>query len=92
MCIRDSILDEPTRGIDVAAKAEIYQEIAALAESGIAILLVSSELEEVIGLCDRVIVLREGRIGGIVPREQLTPEYVGALMTGQQAGGPRHAA
>jgi ribose transport system ATP-binding protein len=86
------ILDEPTRGIDVAAKAEIYQEIAALAERGIAILLVSSELEEVIGLCDRVIVLREGRIGGIVTRERLTQEYVGALMTGQASGGPSHAA
>jgi ribose transport system ATP-binding protein len=86
------ILDEPTRGIDVGAKAEIYQEIASLADSGIAILLVSSELEEVIGLCDRVIVLREGRISGIVPRERLTQEYVGALMTGQAAGGPSHAA
>ena len=86
------ILDEPTRGIDVAAKAEIYQEIAALAERGIAILLVSSELEEVIGLCDRVIVLREGRISGTVTRERLTQEYVGALMTGQAAGGPSHAA
>ena len=86
------ILDEPTRGIDVAAKAEIYQEIAALAERGIAILLVSSELEEVIGLCDRVVVLREGRISGIVTRERLTQEYVGALMTGQAEGGPSHAA
>jgi len=86
------ILDEPTRGIDVAAKAEIYQEIVALADSGIAILLVSSELEEVIGLCDRVIVLREGRIGGIVPRARLTQEYVGALMTGQASGDPSHAA
>jgi len=86
------ILDEPTRGIDVAAKAEIYQEIASLAESGIAILLVSSELEEVIGLCDRVIVLRDGRISGTVTRERLTQEHVGVLMTGQAAGGPSDAA
>jgi ribose transport system ATP-binding protein len=76
------ILDEPTRGIDVAAKAEIYQEIAALAASGITILLVSSELEEVIGLCDRVLVLRDGRISGDVARERLTQEHVAALMTG----------
>ena len=86
------ILDEPTRGIDVAAKAEIYQEIVALAESGIAILLVSSELEEIIGLCDRVIVLREGRTTGTVTRERFTQEHLAALMTGQAEEGPSHAA
>jgi ribose transport system ATP-binding protein len=86
------ILDEPTRGIDVAAKAEIYQEIAGLAERGITILLVSSELEEVIGLCDRVVVMREGRIAGIVSRERLTGARVAALMTGQIEGDPSHEA
>jgi ribose transport system ATP-binding protein len=80
------ILDEPTRGIDVAAKAEIYQEIAGLAERGITILMVSSELEEVIGLCDRVIVMHEGRIVGAVPRERLTQERVAELMTGRVDG------
>jgi ribose transport system ATP-binding protein len=86
------ILDEPTRGIDVAAKAEIYREIAGLAERGITILLVSSELEEVIGLCDRVVVMHEGRIVGIVPRERLTQERVASLMTGRSDGDARHEA
>jgi ribose transport system ATP-binding protein len=81
------ILDEPTRGIDVGAKAEIYQEIVGLAERGITILLVSSELEEVIGLSDRVIVMREGRITGVVPRARLTPERLAGLMTGQAEEG-----
>lgn len=85
------ILDEPTRGIDVAAKAEIYQEIAGLAERGITILMVSSELEEVIGLCDRVIVMHEGRIVGTVPRELLTQERVAGLMTGRAEGDGREA-
>ena len=86
------ILDEPTRGIDVAAKAEIYQEIMALAGRGITILMVSSELEEVIGLCDRVIVMHEGRVVGSVPRERLTQERVAGLMTGRADGDTWHEA
>ena len=58
------ILDEPTRGIDVGAKAEIYRHMAALAEQGIAILMVSSDMEEVIGMSDRVVVMHERRIRG----------------------------
>ena len=58
------ILDEPTRGIDIGAKAEIYQLIAELAEGGIAVLLISSEMPELIGLADRVLVMAEGRITG----------------------------
>ena len=57
-------LDEPTRGIDVGAKQEIYAEINKLAKEGMAIVLVSSELPEVLGLSDRVIVLHEGRLAG----------------------------
>ncbi len=86
------ILDEPTRGIDVAAKAEIYREIVGLAERGITILTVSSELEEVIGLCDRVVVMHEGRIIGLVAREQLTQELVAELMTGRAEGDAWHEA
>jgi ribose transport system ATP-binding protein len=85
------MLDEPTRGIDVAAKAEIYQEIVGLAERGITILLVSSELEEVLGLCDRVVVMHEGRISGTVPRERLTQERVAGLMTGRAEGDAHEA-
>jgi D-xylose transport system ATP-binding protein len=75
-------LDEPTRGIDVGAKQEIYAEINKLAETGLAIVLVSSELPEVLGLSDRVIVLHEGRVTGEFTRREATPEKVMAAATG----------
>jgi len=76
-------LDEPTRGIDVGAKQEIYSEINRLARSGLAIVLVSSELPEVLGLSDRVLVLHEGRVTGEFTRADVTPEKVMACATGQ---------
>lgn len=76
-------LDEPTRGIDVGAKQEIYTEINRLARDGMAIVLVSSELPEVLGLSDRVIVLHEGRMTGEFGRSNATPERVMAAATGQ---------
>ena len=80
-------LDEPTRGIDIGAKQEIYSQINRLARSGLAIVLVSSELPEVLGLSDRVIVLHEGRMTGEFTRTTATPENVMACATGhmQQA-------
>ncbi len=75
-------LDEPTRGIDVGAKQEIYAEINKLAKEGMAIVLVSSELPEVLGLSDRVIVLHEGRLTGEFERSQASPEKVMAAATG----------
>jgi D-xylose transport system ATP-binding protein len=75
-------LDEPTRGIDVGAKQEIYAQINRLAESGLAIVLVSSELPEVLGLSDRVIVLHEGRVTGEFIRSEATPEAVMSCATG----------
>ena len=75
-------LDEPTRGIDVGAKQEIYAEINKLAEQGLAIVLVSSELPEVLGLSDRVMVLHEGRVTGEFVRKDATPEKVMAAATG----------
>jgi D-xylose transport system ATP-binding protein len=75
-------LDEPTRGIDVGAKQEIYAEINKLAKEGLAIVLVSSELPEVLGLSDRVIVLREGKIAGEFTRTEASPERVMAAATG----------
>lgn len=78
-------LDEPTRGIDVGAKQEIYTEINKLAKDGLAIVMVSSELPEVLGLADRVIVLHEGRMTGEFTREQATPEKIMAAATGQQS-------
>jgi ribose transport system ATP-binding protein len=80
------ILDEPTRGIDVGAKAEIYRHVANLAADGLTILLVSSEMEEVLGLSDRVVVMRERRIAGILPRADLHAERVARLMTGAAFG------
>ncbi len=75
-------LDEPTRGIDVGAKQEIYGHINRLAGAGLAIVLVSSELPEVLGLSDRVIVLHEGRVTGEFKRAEATPEAVMACATG----------
>ena len=76
-------LDEPTRGIDVGAKQEIYAQINRLAESGLAIVLVSSELPEVLGLSDRIIVLHEGRVTGEFTRKEATPEAVMSCATGR---------
>jgi ribose transport system ATP-binding protein len=77
------ILDEPTRGIDVGAKAEIYRHMADLAAQGIAILMVSSDLEEVIGMSDRVVVMHERRLKGVLGRTELTQQRIAWLMTGQ---------
>jgi ribose transport system ATP-binding protein len=76
------ILDEPTRGIDVGAKAEIYRHMAELAAQGITILMVSSEMEEVIGMSDRVVVMQERRVRGILERAELSAHRIGQLMTG----------
>ena len=65
------IIDEPTRGVDVGAKAEIYRIIAQLASEGLAVILISSELPELIGLAHRVLVMHAGTIVGEVTREQL---------------------
>jgi D-xylose transport system ATP-binding protein len=76
-------LDEPTRGIDVGAKQEIYAQINRLAKSGLAIVLVSSELPEVLGMSDRLLVLHEGKVTGEFNRVDATPEKVMACATGQ---------
>jgi len=76
------MLDEPTRGIDVGAKQEIYGLMEELARQGVAILFVSSEMEEVLGLSDRALVMHEGRITGELRREELSEEAVMQLATG----------
>ena len=85
--IRAIILDEPTRGIDVGAKSEIYNIIYTLAEAGIAVIVVSSELPEVLGLSDRIIVMSSGRVVESVPRKSATQELLLhlALPTGGQS-------
>ncbi|GEL96535.1 multiple monosaccharide ABC transporter ATP-binding protein [Cellulomonas terrae] len=75
------ILDEPTRGIDVGAKYEIYTLINRLAEEGKAVLVISSELPELLGICNRIYTLSAGRITGSLPREQATQENLMELMT-----------
>ncbi|WP_437498451.1 sugar ABC transporter ATP-binding protein [Sorangium sp. So ce1099] len=82
MSPRVLILDEPTRGIDVGTKAEIYRHMAALADEGITIMMVSSDMEEIMGMSDRVAVMHERRIKGVLPRERLSQERIATLMTG----------
>jgi ABC-type sugar transport system ATPase subunit len=80
------LLDEPTRGVDVGAKSEIYRLIDDLAKEGKAILLISSELEEVLSMSDRILVMREGSLTGEFKREEATQENV---MTAATGGGAR---
>ena len=75
------ILDEPTRGVDVGAKMEIYEIIDQLAKEGVAIVVISSELPEVIGICDRIVVMSEGRVTGTIDRQDATQEKIMSLAT-----------
>jgi ribose transport system ATP-binding protein len=76
------LLDEPTRGIDVGAKSEIYALMDQLAGEGVAILMISSDLEEILGMSDRVVVMYQGRIAGELPRERLSERAIMHLATG----------
>ncbi|MEQ1933744.1 MAG: sugar ABC transporter ATP-binding protein, partial [Fimbriimonadaceae bacterium] len=76
------VLDEPTRGVDVGAKSEIYQLINEMAKSGLGCLVISSEMNELIGLCDRVIVMRERKIAGELEGDQVTESNMMALAAG----------
>jgi rhamnose transport system ATP-binding protein len=81
------ILDEPTRGIDVGTKAEIHRLMDELAGQGMAILMISSELPEILGMSDRILVMRAGRLMGELRREEATPEQVMALAMGLTSNG-----
>lgn len=81
------LLDEPTRGVDVGARAEIYQQIADLAAQGKAMVMVSSDLPELLGMADRILVMREGRVAGILAGDQLTQENVMRMATGHGGRG-----
>ena len=81
------MFDEPTRGVDVGAKTEIFRLMNALLERGAAVLMVSSELPEVLGMCDRILVMHEGRLAGELSRAEATQERIMQLGTG---GGTRH--
>ena len=87
MCIRDRftdpqvlILDEPTRGIDVGAKFEIYSIMNDLAAQGRGVVMISSEMPELLGMCDRIYVVNEGRIMGELSREEASQERIMALI------------
>jgi L-arabinose transport system ATP-binding protein len=86
------ILDEPTRGIDVGAKHEIYNVIYQLAERGCAIVMISSELPEVLGVSDRIVVMRQGRISGELLRSKANEQAVLSLALPQSSTAPQAAA
>ncbi|WP_246677257.1 MULTISPECIES: sugar ABC transporter ATP-binding protein [unclassified Mesorhizobium] len=79
------ILDEPTRGVDVGAKAEIHHIIGQLVADGMAVVMISSELPEILGVCDRVVVMRDGRASSPLTRAELSEERIMALATGEEA-------
>jgi ribose transport system ATP-binding protein len=76
------ILDEPTRGVDVGAKAEIHLLMHQLAQEGVGVLMISSELPEVLGVSDRIIVMHEGRITGRFQRDEATQDLIMHAATG----------
>jgi ribose transport system ATP-binding protein len=78
------IFDEPTRGIDIGAKSEIYRIMRQLADSGVAVLMISSDMEEVIGVSDRVAVMHEGHVSGVLSRDQFSEENILLLAVGKQ--------
>ncbi|MGH9901454.1 MAG: sugar ABC transporter ATP-binding protein, partial [Pyrinomonadaceae bacterium] len=80
------IFDEPTRGIDVGAKAEIYDLMRRLAEQGVAIMMISSDMEEILGVSDRVAVMHEGRLTGVLERAECSEEAVMRLAVGHENG------
>jgi ribose transport system ATP-binding protein len=80
---RVMIFDEPTRGIDIGAKSEIYRLMRGLADNGVAVLMISSDMEEVIGVSDRVAVMHEGHISGVLGRDQFSEENILILAVGK---------
>ena len=82
------ILDEPTRGVDVGAKAEVYRIIRRLAREGMATLLISSDLPEILALSDRILVMREGAIAGELSRAEASGEKILALALPAEGAAP----
>ena len=76
------IVDEPTRGIDVGTKAEVHRLLSEKAKDGMAVLMVSSELPEILGMSDRIVVMREGKQMGILERDEADSEKIITLATG----------
>ena len=80
------ILDEPTRGIDVGAKTEVHQIINELSAQGLGIILISSDMPEILAMSDRILVMREGRQMGLFTREEATQEIILTAAMGQSSG------
>jgi ABC-type sugar transport system ATPase subunit len=80
--VRAFVLDEPTRGVDIGTKVEIYRMIAGLAAAGMAVLLISSEMPEVLGMSDRIVVMRRGRVAAVLGREEFSMERLFTLAAG----------
>jgi ribose transport system ATP-binding protein len=78
------LLDEPTRGVDVGAKVEIYNIINELAGKGMGIVLISSEMMEVIGVCDRILVLKDGEVSGLLEKNDFSEENILKMSIGNQ--------
>ena len=81
------ILDEPTRGIDVGAKQEIYQLINTLSEQGLGIIVISSEMDEILGMSDRLLVMCEGRVTGLIEKADFSQELVLSYASGETMEG-----
>ena len=88
LCRTVLIVDEPTRGVDIGAKAEIYRILRELAEQGLAIVMISSELTEIVGMADRVIVMREGQVSGELDGTDVTEEGIMNLATTERIAAP----
>ena len=86
------MVDEPTRGIDIGTKAEIYRLVAGLAADGKAVVVISSEMAELIGLCHRIVVMRSGRLVGEVSGQDMTEQNLVVLATGAAEAANRPAA
>jgi rhamnose transport system ATP-binding protein len=80
------LLDEPTRGIDVGARQQVYRLVSELADAGTAVLLVSSEIEELLGLADRILVMHQGRLVAELPREHFDQERILTAALGGSSG------
>ena len=85
------IVDEPTRGIDVGAKVEVHSLLIEMAKAGIAVIVISSELPEILSVCDRIVTMREGRVTGEIARADATQEILMAMMTAHEGAAERAA-
>ena len=83
------IVDEPTRGIDIGSKVEVHNLLIEMAKSGIAVIVISSELPEILAVSDRIVTMREGRVTGEIARNNATQEILMSMMTAHESGGRR---